>query len=70
MLPTAFVGGQQVAHMHDLSRQVSDLIDYLPEQRSDALIEMQTLANNLAYAAAQFERHATGNTDVDEGRNA
>ena len=69
-VPTAFVGDECDNHMTQIKEQVSELARALPEVRSDALIEVQTLTNNLAYAAASFERHTTGNRDVSEGRNA
>jgi hypothetical protein len=68
--PTPFVGEEQVSHMLTLKDQVAALQSGLAQNRSDALVELQILADNLAYAAAQYEYHVSGNTDVDEGRNA
>jgi hypothetical protein len=68
--PSAFVGEAQVGHMLTLKNQVAELQSSLAENRSDALLELQVLADNLAYAAAQYEYHVSGNADVSEGRNA
>jgi len=67
---TDFVGDEQSNHMAQILMQIVELSDSLPQNRSEAMVDIQTLANNLAYAAAMFEYHVTGNRDVSEGRNA
>jgi len=66
----AFVNQTQVGLMDELRDQLTWLEMNLSRDRSEALTELQTLADNLAYAAAEFERHVTGNQNVSEGRNA
>jgi hypothetical protein len=67
---SAFVNIVQTEKMNTLKLQLIELRDALPQSRTDALIELQTLSDNLAYVAAQFELHTTGNMQVSEGRNA
>ena len=66
----AFVNQTQADRMHALQDQLESLAVNLATVRTDALMELQTLADNLAYAAAEYERHVSGNHDVSEGRNA
>jgi hypothetical protein len=68
--PTAFVRQPMIDLTVTLANQILGLIDTLSFTRSEALTDLQTLADNTAYVAAQFEQAVTGNRDVGEGRNA
>ena len=66
----AFVNQQMVDLKSALNQQLDELVRNLPEERIDAIIELQTFCNNLAYVGARFETHVTGSAIPTEGRNA
>jgi hypothetical protein len=76
---TAYVKEDTVSLMKTLETQFTELIELLQtttarmvagsNMRSDTILNLKVLANNIAYAGAQLERSFTGSTASSEGVN-